>query len=91
MTPPSFEQLSDAPELATLAVLEVAATMALLAVGAEYPELASDDLDRREPIVRAAIELINLGRAIGLSIARYRRALADRQQREREEEELLPF
>lgn len=91
MTQPSFEQLSDAPELATIAVLETAATMAILAVGAEYPELASDHVDRRRPDLRAAIELIKLGRALDLAIARYRRAVAERHDREREEAKLLPF
>jgi len=91
MTRPSFEQLSAAPELATLAVLETAASMAILALGAEYPELASDSVDRREPDLRAAIELIKLARAVDLAIARYRCAIAVRREREREEGELLPF
>lgn len=75
MMRPSFEQLSAAPELATLAVLETAATMAILALGTEYPELATDNFDQREPGLRAAIELIRLARAIDLAIARYRRTL----------------
>jgi hypothetical protein len=91
MTQPSFEQLSAAPELAILAVLETAASMAILALGAEYPELASDNFDRREPDLRAAVELIKLARAIDLAIARYRRALSSRHEREREEADLLPF
>jgi hypothetical protein len=91
MTPPSFEQLAAAPELATLAVLETAAIMAILALGAEHPELATDNFDRPEPALRAAIELIKLARAIDLALARYRRALTNRDEREREEAELLPF
>ena len=91
MTQPSFQQLSAAPELATLAVLETAAIMATLALGAVYPELASDNFDRRKPDLRAAIELIKLARALDLAITRYQRALAVRHEREREEDELLPF
>ena len=91
MTRPSFEQFSAAPELATLAVLETAAIMATLALGAEYPELGTDNFDRREPDLRAAVELIKLARAIDLAIARYRRALTTRHERERREGELLPF
>jgi hypothetical protein len=89
---PRVEHLVAEPQLASLAVLETAATIAVLALGAEYPELASDDVDLREPPeLRAAIDLIERAHALDLTITRYRRALAERHEREREEDELLPF
>lgn len=92
MTRPSVEQLWTDPELAAIAVLETAANVASLALGAEYPQLASDDVDRRESHeLAAAIDILALAHAIDLTIARYRRALAERREREREEQELLPF
>jgi len=89
---PRVEHLSAEPQLASLAVLETAANVAILALAAEYPELASDDVDLREPPeLGPAVDIIELARAIDMSIARYTRALAARLEREREEDELLPF
>lgn len=89
---PRAEHLSAEPQLASLAVLETAANVAILALGAEYPELASDDVDLRDPPeLRAAVDLIEIARALDLTIGRYRRDLAERHEREREEDGLLPF
>lgn len=88
---PRAQHLSAEPQLASLAVLEAAANVAILALVAEYPELA-DDVDEREPLeLCAAVDLIELARAVDGGIARYRLALATRHQREREEDDLLPF
>jgi len=89
---PRVEHLSAEPQLASLAVLETATNVAILALGAEYPELASIDVGLREPLeLRAAVDIIELARAVAISIGRYRRALAQRHEREREEDKLLPF
>lgn len=88
---PPADHLSSEPQLASLAVLEAAANVTILALAAEYPELASD-VDLREPIeLQAAGDLIELARAIALTITRYRRVLVERLAREREQDELLPF
>jgi len=89
---PRVEHLSAEPQLASLAVLETAANVAILALGAEYPELASDDVDLRDPPeLGVAVDILELAHAVDVTIARYRRAVAARHEREREEEELLPF
>lgn len=89
---PHVEHIVAEPQLASLAVLETAAAIAILALAAEYPELASDDVDLREPReLRAAVDIIALARGVDRNIARYRLALAERHEREREEDELLPF
>jgi hypothetical protein len=89
---PRAEHLSTEPQLASLAVLEAAANVAILALCAEYPELACDHVDLREPLeLRAVQDLIELAQAVDGGIARYRLALAMRHERECEEQELLPF
>lgn len=89
---PRVEHLCAEPQLASLAVLETAASVAVLALGAEYPELGCGDIDLREPPeLRAAVDLIARAHALDLTITRYRLALAERLEREREEDELLPF
>jgi hypothetical protein len=87
---PRVEQLSSEPQLASLAVLETAANVAILALAAEHPELGGDDDIQRDDDdeLRAALDLVELARAIGITIMRYRRALAERQ---RSEQQLLPF
>lgn len=88
---PHADHLSAEPQLASLALLEVAANVTILALAAEYPELASH-VDRHEPLeLQAAGDLIELARAIALTITRYRRALVERLARKREQDELLPF
>jgi hypothetical protein len=85
---PRIEQLSVEPQLASLAVLETAANVAVLALAAEHPELGGDDDQRDDDELRTALDLVELARAIGITIVRYRRALAERQ---RSEQQLLPF
>jgi hypothetical protein len=89
---PRVEHLSAEPQLAALAVLETAASVAILALGAEYPELASEHVDWGEPLeLRAAVDLVALAHELDAVIARYRRALAERHERAREQTDLLPF
>lgn len=98
MTPRAFllprvEHLADEPQLASLAVLETVASIAALALGAVYPELAlgPEALSRAPPDLAAAADLIELARAVLDTSRRYRRALALRQQRERDDANQLPF
>jgi hypothetical protein len=87
MTRPSVEQLWVAPELAALAVLQVAADTAVLALAAVYPEI--QDLDNHDdyPEIRGALEIIDTARAVAACVNRYKLALLLAQQRD----ELLPF
>ena len=87
MTRPPVEQLWGAPELAALAVLQVAADMAVLALAAVYPEI--QDLDNHDdyPELRGALDVIDTARAVAVCVNRYKLALIRAQQRD----ELLPF
>lgn len=88
MTRLSIEQLGNSPELAALALLDTAAGTAILALAAVYPELQDVlDPDDDTAALRAAMSVIEHARALGLALARYRRALA----RERQEVDLTPF
>ena len=92
MPRPRCEDLSAEPQLAILAVLEAAADIAILALGAEYPELACPDVDpRNPPELRAALELVEIARALDRALGRYRRALRDARARQEQEDDLLPF
>ncbi len=69
------QQLATAPELAVLAVLEVALRAAILALVAAWPELNDlDDDSLDEP--RAALHLVERARDLGAAVNRYRLALA---------------
>ena len=85
----SIEQLESAPEIAVLAVLDAAAGTAVLALAAVYPELQDipepDDINAAA--TREALSVIEHARALGVALARYRRALL----RDRLRDELLPF
>jgi hypothetical protein len=87
MTRPSVEQLGAAPELAALAVLQVAADTAVLALAAVYPEI--QDLDNHDdyPEIRGALDIIDTAHAVAACVNRYKLALLLAQQRD----ELLPF
>lgn len=86
---PRVEHLSAEPQLASLAVLETAASIAILALGAEYPELAYRDVALHDPPeIRAALDLVELARGLDAAITRYRRALAEARENE---SDLLPF
>ena len=80
----SYPNLAAAPELGALAVLDTALRVAVLALAAAWPELHTVHLVHLEP--RAALDVIERARDLGLAVRRYRRALAAAQ-RERE----LPF
>lgn len=89
---PPGDHLCAEPQLATLVVLEAAANVAILALAAEYPELAFLDADPHDPFeLRAVADLIARARDVDAAIGRYRRDLAERHQCERDEDELLPF
>jgi hypothetical protein len=74
---PSLEQLWDAPELASLAILEVAADTAALALEAVHPEMQDRDRDPNDEseALRAAINVIQLAQTFGSAVGRYRLAL----------------
>jgi hypothetical protein len=74
---PSVDQLYASPELATLATLEMAADMAVLALAAVHPDIQDRDREPGEDTasVRAALAVIDLARSLGDALGRYRRAL----------------
>jgi hypothetical protein len=89
---PRPEHLSVEPQLATITLLETAAKVAIVALGAAYPELATLDADPYEPLeLRAVADLIERARDLDAIIARYRRDLAERHESERAQADLLPF
>lgn len=83
---PRIDDLYAAPELAILAVLEIAVDVTLVALGAAYPE---DDLDGDDvaPERHAASRIEDAARELVGAINRYRLALVLARQRDR----LLPF
>lgn len=89
---PRVEDLSAEPQLAALAVLESAVNVAIVALGAEYPELAFLETDPHDPCELLAVaDLIARARDLDAAIVRYRRDLAERHNCERHENERLPF
>jgi hypothetical protein len=72
---PSVEQLLVAPELASLAVLEAAIDMAIVAIIAVYPEMQDQDPADQTVSLRAATVVIEDGRTLAATMARYRRVL----------------
>ena len=78
---PRLEHLSAEPQLASLAILETAANVAILALAAEYPELDVIDDPLRDGELRATLDLVELARALDLTITRYRRELAKARKR----------
>ena len=81
MTHLSMEQLGTSPELATLALLEAAASTAALALIAAFPEIQDLDEDDDGAELRAALDIIDKARAVALSVKKYRRALLLAQER----------
>lgn len=69
---PSVEQLWVAPELASLAVLDAAVDMAILAITAVYPEMADQDPADQTAALRAATVVTEDARTLLASMARYR-------------------
>ena len=84
---PEPDHLYAAPELAVLTTLEANIDVAILALGATYPEIQSlaDVCDSSE--LRSALAIMDVARALGAAINRYRLALT----LARERDELLPF
>lgn len=83
----SIEQLWVAPELASLAVLDAAIDMAILAIAAVHPELQEPEHAETIAALRAATLVIEDARALGAAIARYRLVL----RRDRDRADDLPF
>lgn len=91
MTRISIEQLGFAPEFGVLAILDVAADTAVLALAAAHPELQGiqdpDDNTTPTGAALAALSVIEHARALAVALARYRRGLL----RERHRDDILPF
>jgi hypothetical protein len=81
----SPEKLAISPELASPAVLDTALDMTTLALAAAWPELQDGLFAYDEP--RAALEIIELARALAAALRRSRRALVTVDRRELD----LPF
>jgi hypothetical protein len=79
----STEDLLSAPELASLALLEAALGVAILAVAAACPDLNDPDVEFLvdEP-AQAAFDVVERARVLGASLNRYRLAVVAAQQRE---------
>ena len=89
---PPIEHISAEPQLAALTVLECAVNMAIVALGAEYPELALIEVDPYGPFELLAVaDLITRAQDLDAALARYRRDLAERHSCERHDNERLPF
>lgn len=86
---PSVEQLYGSPELASLATLEMAADIAILALAAVHPDIQDRDRETRDDTdsLRAALVVIDLARSLGDALGRYRRAL----RRDNERDNDIPF
>lgn len=74
---PSVEQLYASPELASLATLEMATDIAVLALAAVHPDIQDRDREVHDDTesLRAALVVIDLARSLGDALGRYRRAL----------------
>lgn len=72
-------RLAARPELASLAVLQTAVHVSIVALDLAWPELHGDPPFSREPL--AALEVIQLAQALSLALRRYRFALAIRDRR----------
>ena len=83
---PTYEQLLATPELATLAVLETALDVTVLALAAQHPEL-HDQIADALPELRAAGDIIDLARALATELKRYRGELVSAAERD----DQLPF
>lgn len=81
----SPQALAASPELAAVAVLDAALDVTVRALAAVWPELQDGNLPYDEH--RAALEVIELARSLGIAIRRYRRAVASADRSERD----LPF
>jgi len=84
---PQCNELRAAPELAILAILESSIDVAILALGAAYPEVEGLADVHESDELRAALTIMDMARALGAAVNRYRLALV----LAREHDELLPF
>ena len=71
----SYEKVLAAPELPALTVLETALQAASFALAAAWPELHGADFTIAHEQPRAALEVIELARALCVALRRYRRTL----------------
>jgi hypothetical protein len=89
ITLPCCERLLRDPQLAVLAVLEAATSAATRAIRAAHPELHDLDISRHsDPLADAALHVLDLARALAISLHQYDRALREAYARE---DHLLPF
>jgi hypothetical protein len=79
VTPPTYQQLLAAPELASLALLEASLEVAALALAAAWPELHDLDIAREGDETRAALLVLHRSSRLVAAIHTYRiaRVLAD--------------
>jgi hypothetical protein len=75
MRPLTCDQLRANPELGVLDVLASAIDVSLLALAAAHPELRDDDRVT-DPQALAALDIVDMARALGAIVHRYRLALA---------------
>src|SRR5262249_35562535 len=84
---PQCDDLRAAPELAALAVLESSINVAVLALGAAYPEIQGLADVHESNDLRAALAIMDIAHALGAAVNRYKLAIVVA----REHDELLPF
>lgn len=84
---PAWDELLSAPELAAVTLLDTAASVASLALGAAYPEMATLDFFDDPDELAVAVQLINALGELNELIRRYRRTLARARNRQLD----LPF
>jgi len=75
VTRPTCEQLVHNPELASLALLEVALDIASLALAAVWPELHEIEMANEHDEPRAALEILQLSGDLSVAIEHYKRVL----------------
>lgn len=82
----SVQRLASAPEIAALAVLDTALDVSVFALLTACPELHDGRLTSHRS--RIALEIVDLARALGCALRRYRRAVVTPERRVRDD---LPF
>ena len=78
-SPPTVPELVHAPELATIALLELALHLAAQALLAEHPTLADDFARTRDdaPVLALAHNICRRAAALEQALRRYRQAVRD--------------
>jgi hypothetical protein len=87
MKRPTVEQLTASPELATLAVLDAALGVAIVALVAAWPELNDLEANCPHDEPRTALDVVQRAGDLAGAINRYRLALATADRRKYD----LPF